>query len=374
VDFSFSEDQRELRAIVAAFLERHATSQQVRAAAEGDGFAAEQWARLTGEMELTGLAVAPERGGAGASFVEVGIAVEELGRTLLPVPYLSTVTAAAVLSHVSGDDAAGSLLERIAGGAAAAIWLGEAAGAWGTSRLGDAPGPGSALHIRGDGDELRIDGEVALVEGATAEILVLAARRGSEPVLAAVEAGAPGCAVEPLATLDQTRRQATVRLDGAPATLLATGPEALARARDLLAVGLAVESVGAAARCLDETVAYLKERVQFGRPIGSFQALKHRCADLATELEAARSTAYYATWAVDGAPEELPIVAPLAESVAGAALLHVAAEAIQLHGGIGFTWEHDAHMYLKRAKANELLAGGYRGVRRLVAERAGILG
>jgi alkylation response protein AidB-like acyl-CoA dehydrogenase len=374
VDFSFSEDQRELRSIVAAFLERHATSQQVRAAAEGDGFAAEQWARLTGEMELTGLAVAPERGGAGASFVEVGIAVEELGRALLPVPYLSTVTAAAVLSHVSGDDAAGPLLERIAGGAAAAVWLGEAAGAWGTSRLGDEPGPAGALHMRGDGDELRIDGEVVVVDGATAEILVLAARRGSEPVLVAVETGAPGCAVEPLATLDQTRRQAAVRLDGAPATLLATGPEALARARDLLAVGLAVESVGAAARCLDETVAYLKERVQFGRPIGSFQALKHRCADLATELEAARSTAYYATWAVDGAPEELPVVAPLAEAVAGAALLHVAAEAIQLHGGIGFTWEHDAHMYLKRAKANELLAGGYRGVRRLVAERAGILG
>jgi alkylation response protein AidB-like acyl-CoA dehydrogenase len=154
--------------------------------------------------------------------------------------------------------------------------------------------------------------------------------------------------------------------------LLAIGPEAVARARDLFSVGVAVESVGAAARCLEETVAYLKERVQFGRPIGSFQALKHRCADLATELEAARSTAYYAAWAVDGAPDELGVVAPLAEAVAGAALLHVAAEGIQMHGGIGFTWEHDAHMYLKRAKANELLAGGYRRVRRQVAERAGI--
>ncbi len=359
MDFSFSEDQRELRAIVAAFLERHATSQQVRAAAEADGFAAEQWARLTGEMELTGLAVAPELGGAGASFVEVGIAVEEIGRKLLPVPYLSTVTAAAVLSHLSGDDAAGPMLARIAGGAAAAVGLDD----------------DGALHIRGDAsDGLRLDGETFVVDGATAELFVLAARRGSEPVLVAVEAGAPGVTVEPLATLDQTRRQAAVGLRGAPATLLATGPEARARARDLLSVGLAVESGGAAAACLDETVAYLKERVQFGRPIGSFQALKHRCADLATELEAARSTAYYATWAVDGAPEELPVVAPLAEAVAGAALLHVAAEAIQMHGGIGFTWEHDAHMYLKRAKANELLAGGYRGVRRLVAERAGILG
>jgi alkylation response protein AidB-like acyl-CoA dehydrogenase len=380
VDFSFNEDQRELRAVVAAFLERHSTSQQVRAAAESDGFAAEQWARLTGEMELTGLAVAPELGGAGASFVEVGIAVEELGRTLLPVPYLSTVTAAAVLSHVSGDDAAGPLLERIAAGAAAAVGLDDDGALHIKGDAGRGAGSGDAATSRLDddtaGDEatLHLEGEIFVVDGATAELFVLAARRNSEPVLVAVEAGAPGCAVEPLATLDQTRRQAAIRLDGAPATLLATGPEALARARDLLAVGLAVESVGAAARCLDETVAYLKERVQFGRPIGSFQALKHRCADLATELEAARSTAYYATWVVDGAPEELAVVAPLAEAVAGAALLHVAAEAIQMHGGIGFTWEHDAHMYLKRAKANELLAGGYRGVRRLVAERAGILG
>jgi alkylation response protein AidB-like acyl-CoA dehydrogenase len=219
-----------------------------------------------------------------------------------------------------------------------------------------------------------VDGEVVVVDGSTAEILVLAAGCEKEDVLVAVEASAPEVTVEPLATLDQTRRQARVRLDGAAATVLATGADAVARARDLRSVAVAVESVGAAARCLDETVAYLKERVQFGRPIGAFQALKHRCADLATELEAARSTAYYATWAVDGAPEELAVVAPLAEAVAGAALLHVAAEAIQMHGGIGFTWEHDAHMYLKRAKANELLAGGYRGVRRLVGERAGILG
>jgi alkylation response protein AidB-like acyl-CoA dehydrogenase len=380
MDFSFSEDQRELRAIVAAFLERHAGSQAVREAAEGDGFAADQWARLTGEMELTGLAVDPERGGAGASFVEVGIAIEEIGRTLLPVPYLSTVTAAAVLSHICSDAEAGPLLERIAGGAAAAVELGAASnssggGEQGEGGDGDARGAGSAgaaLHIRGRDDA--VDGQVSVVDGPTAEVFILAATRDDEPVLVAVEASAPGVTVTPLATLDQTRRQASVRLDGALATVLATGADAIARARDLRSVAIAVESVGTAARALDETVAYLKERVQFGKPIGSFQALKHRCADLATELEAARSTAYYATWAVDGAPEELPVVAPLAEAVAGAALLNVAAEAIQMHGGIGFTWEHDAHMFLKRAKANELLAGGYRGVRRLVGERAGILG
>jgi alkylation response protein AidB-like acyl-CoA dehydrogenase len=364
VDFSFDEDQRELRAVIADFLANHATSQQVRAAAEGDGFATEQWGRLTGEMELTGLAVAPERGGAGASFVEVGIAIEEIGRTLLPVPYLSTVTAAAVLSHVCTEDEAGPLLERIAAGAPAAVSLPAVLPTFEAIY---------GLKARKDGDGVVVDGEVAVVDGATAAILVLAAEREGEPVLVAVEAGAPGVAVEPLAALDQTRRQAAVRLDGASAAVLASGDDAVARARDLLSVGRAVESVGAAARALEETVAYLKERVQFDRPIGSFQALKHRCADLATELEAARSTAYYATWVVDGAPEELPVLAPLAEAVAGAALLDVAAEAIQMHGGIGFTWEHDAHMYLKRAKSNELLAGGYRGLRTLVGERVGIL-
>ncbi len=365
MDFSFNEDQRELRAIVAAFLERHATSQAVREAAEGDGFAAEQWGRLTGEMELTGLAIDPERGGAGASFVEVGIAIEEIGRTLLPVPYLSTVTAAAVLTHVCGDEA-GPLQERIASGAPAAASLHAVLPSFGAIY---------GLKARKDGGEVVVvEGEVPVVDGATAEILLLAARDEEGPVLVAVESDAAGVTVTPLATLDQTRRQALVRLDGAPATVLARGAEALDRARDLRSVALAVEAVGTAARALDETVAYLKERVQFGRPIGSFQALKHRCADLATELEAARSTAYYAIWAVDGAPDGLPVLAPLAEAVAGGALLNVAAEAIQMHGGIGFTWEHDAHMYLKRAKANELLAGGYRGVRRLVGERAGILG
>jgi alkylation response protein AidB-like acyl-CoA dehydrogenase len=371
VDFSFSEDQRELRATVWAFLDRHASSSAVREAAlDGDGFAREPWRRLIGEMELTGLAIDPERGGTGASFVEVGIVLEELGRTLLPVPYLGTVVAAAALMESSGDGdgaamaeavdsaLARPLLERIAGGAVAAVALDAANG---------------APELSGDGESATLDGSVAhLADGPHADLLILRARAGEEPALVAVDLGAEGVAVEPLPTLDQTRRQATVQLAGAPAVRLGGGAAA-ARAGDLLAVALAVESVGAAQRCLDATVEYLGERVQFGRPIGSFQALKHRCADLAAALEAARSTAYYATWAVDGAPEELPELAPLARAVCGEALWRVAAESIQLHGGIGFTWEHDAHLYFKRAKASELLAGGFRAQRRLAAERAGIL-
>jgi alkylation response protein AidB-like acyl-CoA dehydrogenase len=195
------------------------------------------------------------------------------------------------------------------------------------------------------------------------------------PVL--IERGAAGVEVEVSMTFDQTRRQGELRLAGASAKPLADPGEGAAlvqRGCDVYSVGLALEAVGAAARCLEFTVEYLGERVQFGRPIGSFQALKHRCADLVTELEAARSTAYYASWAVDSAPEELPVVGPLARALGNDTFLHIAAESIQLHGGIGFTWEHDAHLYFKRAKSTDLLGGGSRALRRLVGERAGIVG
>jgi alkylation response protein AidB-like acyl-CoA dehydrogenase len=316
-------------------------------------------------MELTGLAIDPERGGSGAGFVEVGIALEELGRTLLPVPYLPTVVAAAVLGGERGVggpvEAAAEALERIAGGAVATTAL---------------EGRG-VLRADGAGEELRVEGAVAHVPDAPhAEYFVCAAELDGEPIPILVERGAAGVEVEASMTLDQTRRQGELRLAGASATLLAgpgEGRAAVERGRDVGSVALALEAVGAAARCLDITIEYMGERVQFGRPIGSFQALKHRCADLAAELEAARSTAYYASWAVDAAPEELPVLAPLARAVCNDALLHVAAESIQLHGGIGFTWEHDAHLYFKRAKSTDLLGGGSRAQRRLVGERAGII-
>ncbi len=359
MEFAFTEDQEALRETVRAFLDRHATSGAVRAAAlDGDGFAREPWGRLVGEMELTGLAIDAERGGAGASFVEVGIALEELGRTLLPVPYLPTVAAAAM---AAGAAAGGAVQERIASGAVAAVAVGDPA----------------ALEAGGDGDAVRVDGTAAhVLDAAHADLFVCAVELDGEPALVAVERGAEGVAVEPWTTLDQTRRQGELRLAGATAARLSApgrGAADVARARDLVSVALAVEAVGAAARCLEITVAYLGERVQFGRPIGSFQALKHRCADLLAGLEAARSTAYYATWAADAAPEELPVLAPLARAVCNDALLAVAAESIQMHGGIGFTWEHDAHLYFKRAKSTDLLGGGSRAQRRLVAARSGIL-
>ena len=278
------------------------------------------------------------------------------------MPYLATVSAAAAIAAADQREVADPLLERIAAGAIASL----------------AVDAGSGLRAAPAGDSLLIEGVTRhVIDGGAAAIVVLAAELDDEPVLTVVEAGMPGLEVEQPPTFDQTRRQATLRLASVPALRLSgpgAGGRVVSRARDVAAVALAVESVGAAARCLETTIAYLGERVQFGRPIGSFQALKHRCADLAAELEVARSTAYYAAWAVAGAPQELAVLAPMARAVCGEALSHIAAESIQLHGGIGFTWEHDAHLYLKRAKASELLAGGFRAQRRLAAERAGILG
>jgi alkylation response protein AidB-like acyl-CoA dehydrogenase len=360
--FAFTEDQDELRATVRALLERHATSTRIRAAAEReDGFAPDLWRVLVEQMELTSVAIAEAHGGTGATFVELGIVLAELGRVLAPVPYLSTVTAAAAIEDAAASAVAGSLLARVVEGAAATLAVADAA---------ESP---AVARAAGDGHVLAGVKEHVL-DGSLADLLVVSAAIDGERALFAVE----GADVErePLSTLDATRRQARVRLDGAPAVRLTApgdGERALAHALDLVRVALAAESVGAADRCLELTLDYLRERVQFGRPIGSFQALKHRCADLAVEVEAATSTAWYAAWAAADAPDELPVVAPLAKAVCGDAFLHMAAETIQLHGGIGFTWEHDAHLYFKRAKSTELLFGSSREQRRLVSARAGIL-
>jgi alkylation response protein AidB-like acyl-CoA dehydrogenase len=361
MQFELTDDQRDLQQMLRAFTGHHATSADVRTAAEhGAGFAPAIWKRLTDELELTGVAVEPDHGGTGATFVEVGIALEELGRTLAPVPFLPTVVAAHVIGDAAPGQVGGPLLERITAGARATIALADNEV---TATLGE--------------DGISLDGEVhQVLDGPHADLLVLTVEAESEPTLFGVDLAGSGVEVDALPTMDQTRRQATVRLTGADAVRLTSqgsGTRAVERARDVLSVAYASESVGAASRCFEVTIAYLGERVQFGRPIGSFQALKHRCADMLVALESARSTAQYASWVVDGAPEELPIVAPLAQLVCSEAFLQIAGESIQMHGGIGFTWEHDAHMYFKRAKATELLGGGHRQLRRTVGDRAGII-
>jgi alkylation response protein AidB-like acyl-CoA dehydrogenase len=364
--FAFTDEQDDLRATVRAFVERHAGPAALRAAiASDDGFAAEIWAPMIDQMALTAIAVDEESGGAGATFVEVGIVLEELGRALVPVPYLPTVVAAQVLAEGADRTVADAFLERIVEGARAAVAL-------------PLERPDGRLPTATPGSDggWRIDGRAEhVLDGQLAEFLVVAAWADGEPELFAVDTSAGGVTCEARTALDLTRRQAAFDFAQAPALRIgARDARAPAeRACDLLRVALAVESVGAASRCLSLTVEYLRERMQFGRPLSSFQALRHRCADLAAELEAATSTAYYAAWAAGHAAEELWVAAPMAKAVASEAFLRTAAETIQLHGGIGFTWEHDAHLYFKRAKSTELLFGSPRELRRLVGDRVGIL-
>ena len=300
--------------------------------------AGELWKRLTGELGLTGLAVPEAYGGAGAGLAEIAVAVSELGRVLAPVPYLSTALAGYVLGRAGVDT---GFLPGIADGSlrAAFVFAG-------------------SLTVSGG----RVSGSAAnVLDGAEADLFVVACGNS----LYVVRAGE--ASVTPVDTLDQTRSQAAVEFGSSLAVPVADVSGGTAE--DLFRVLLAVESAGAAAHCLDVTVAYLRTREQFGRALGTFQALRHRCADLAVEVASASATA---TAAVASAPAGLEVLGPLAKKYCADAFWHVAAEMIQLHGGIGFTWEHSAHRYLKRAKTTQLILGSPAELRRLVAERAGL--
>ena len=214
-----------------------------------------------------------------------------------------------------------------------------------------------------------------VVDGNNADLVLVAGRTDKGVSLFAVEGNAAGMTATPLATMDQTRKQARIEFASTPARLVGEEGAAspvLSRTLDLAAVALAAEQVGGAQRCLDMAVEYAKTRIQFGRPIGSFQAIKHKCADMLLEVESAKSAAYYAGWAAAEDSEELPVVASLAKSYCSEAYFHAAAENIQIHGGIGFTWEHDAHLYFKRAKSSELMLGDPSYHRELLAQRIGI--
>ena len=214
-----------------------------------------------------------------------------------------------------------------------------------------------------------------VLDGHVADLVLVVGRTPKGFSLFGVKGDAEGLTRTPLPTMDQTRKQARLEFAGTPAWLIGTegGAEAgLSKTLDLAAVALAAEQVGGAQRCLDSSVEYAKTRIQFGRPIGSFQAIKHKCADMLLEVESAKSAAYYAGWAAAEDSDELPVVASLAKSYCSEAYFHAAAENIQIHGGIGFTWEHDAHLYFKRAKSSELLFGDPAYHRELLAQRIGI--
>jgi len=371
VNFAFSEEQEELRRTVRAFLEDKSPSAEVRRLMETtEGYDPAVWEQMGSQLGLQGLAIPEEYGGSGYSYVELIVVLEEMGRALLAAPYFSTVALAANAILHSGDDAAKKeLLPGIASGETiATLAMTEDNGRW------DAEGITATATKSGDG--YTIDGhKMFVLDGHTANLIIVAAKTGDSISLFTAAGDADGLSRTPLATMDQTRKQARLEFSGTPAKLLGTegeGWNVLSRVLDLAAVALAAEQVGGAQKCLDMSVDYAKVRVQFGRPIGSFQAIKHKCADMLLEVESAKSAAYYAGWAAAELNDELPTVASLAKAYCSDAYFHAAAENIQIHGGIGFTWEHDAHLYFKRAKSSQLLLGDPTYHRELLAQRIGI--
>jgi alkylation response protein AidB-like acyl-CoA dehydrogenase len=371
VNFAFSEEQEELRRSVRRFLEDKSPETEVRRLMETtEGYDPAVWRQMAEQLGLQGIAIPEEYGGSGYGFVELVVILEEMGRALLCAPYFSTVALAANLLLVSGDEAAKKdFLPGLASGELiGTVALAEASGRWDEA--------GITVEASGSGDSWTLSGEkLYVIDGHIADLILVAARTNAGVSLFAVEKGAPGLETEPLSTMDQTRKQARVSFARTPARLVGTegqGWPVLSRALDRAVVALAAEQVGGAQKVLEMSVQYAKDRVQFGRPIGSFQAIKHKCADMLLEVESAKSAAYYAGWAAAEDNDELPVVASLAKSYCSEAYFHATAENIQIHGGIGFTWEHPAHLYFKRAKSSELLFGDPTYHRELLAQRIGI--
>ena len=377
MNFAFSEEQEELRRSVRRFLEDKSPVTEVRRLMETtEGYDPKVWAQMANELGLQSLHIPEAYGGQGFSFVELVVVLEEMGRALLCAPFFSTVCLAAdAIINAGTEEQKQALLPGIASGETiATLAFTEPSGKW------DANGITMEATPDGSGGYTLDGTKMFVLDGHVANLVVVAARAagtgGTEGISFFTVAGdAPGLTRAALPTMDQTRKQAKLEFSGVKAEPLGeegAGWAALSKTLDQVAVCLAAEQVGGAQKCLDMSVEYAKVRIQFGRPIGSFQAIKHKCADMLLEVESSKSAAYYAGWAAAEDNDELPVVASLAKSYCSEAYFHAAAENIQIHGGIGFTWEHDAHLYFKRAKSSEILFGDPTYHRELLAQRIGI--
>ncbi|MFI6516169.1 acyl-CoA dehydrogenase family protein [Spirillospora sp. NPDC050679] len=340
-------EQEELRAVVRALLARHPVGRPApeRPHRAGRRAGAAVWAPLAEQVGACALLVPEEHGGAGFTLAETHVVCEELGRTLAPVPYLASAVLATEALLACG---AADVLPELAAGERVATLAWAEQGSWDAGSIATAERDGRLTGVKEH-----------VLDGADADLLLVPARTADGGLgLYLVEAGAPGLAVEASPTLDPTRPLARVTLDGVPARpLAADAAPVLERLLAVAAAALSAEQLGGAQRCLDMTVEYAKTRVQFGRPIGSFQAVKHRLADLYVLVESARSASYHAAAGLaEGAPDA-GTRAALAKAYCSEAFTAVAAETVQLHGGIGFTWEHDAHLYFKRAHGSARLFG-----------------
>ena len=350
-DLLYGETETELRAAVRALLDDRAGWRDVLARTEmPETYDAGLWRALAADVGCAGLLIPEGHGGAGASYREAAVVAEEAGRAVAPVPYLGSAVVATAALLVAGDD---QLLTALAGGTSTVALAIPFTAAPGTSprpavRLG---APGAAREAEGG---YRLSGTAAdLADALPADVLLVPAD-GVPYGLYAVRAADAGVSLAPVVSLDMTRQLADLTLDDVSGRRVAAGATAQRAVAAALAAGagvLASELLGTAERCLEITVAYLKERRQFARPVGSFQALKHRVADLWVGVTQARAAARYAAACLATEDPDAPVAVALAKAACSDIAVRAAEECVQLHGGIGFTWEHPAHLYLKRAKS-----------------------
>jgi alkylation response protein AidB-like acyl-CoA dehydrogenase len=363
VDFAFSEEQDEFRETLRRFLQDKSPSTEVRRLMEtSNGYDAAVWKQMAEELGLQGLHIPEDFGGQGFGFLELGIVLEEMGRVLICAPYFSTVCLAAnAILNAGSHEQKQRLLPPIAeGDCIATLALVEELGRW------DAEGVALVARPDPSGEGCLLSGTKTVVgDGQVADLVVVAARQegtaGSQGItLLALRSDSVGFRATPLETLDLTRKQARLDFDGVRAEVLGEpggAGAALEQTLDQARAMLAAESAGGTEECLKSAVEYAGERVQFARPIGSFQAIKHKCAEVLLEAESAKAAAHWASWVAAENPAELAEAASVAKAVGSDAYLRASAESVQIHGGIGFTWEADPHLYFKRAKTNEELLG-----------------
>jgi alkylation response protein AidB-like acyl-CoA dehydrogenase len=360
--FDLTDEQQAIKSTAHDFLAARYKSERVRELAGSEhGFEQSDWEEMA-ELGWPGLALPEEWGGQGLGIVDLAVLFEEMGYALAPSPLLSNTVAGLALSLCGSDEQRERFLRPLAAGELR-----------GTPALWDAGTPGTigefAMEARPEGDGVVLDGEKVLVmDAAAADFLLVATSDGRRHL---VERDAAGVTVTPSTSIDQTRRLYSVRFEGvqvpASDSLPAEGADYF-QVFDRVCIALAAESTGVAQRTLEMAVEYAKDRQQFGRPIGSYQAVSHRCAQMLLETENARSAVYGAAWAADAAPESLPTAASMAKAYASDAGWRVPDASIQVHGGIGFTWEHDLHFFLKRGKANAAMFGDARWHRDRVAD------
>jgi alkylation response protein AidB-like acyl-CoA dehydrogenase len=367
----YQQELDDLRTSVRKFLNARVPESRVRELTESDDpFDHELWAEMGSMVGVHGLAIPERFGGDGFGLLAAAVVFEELGRALTPVPYFSTFVGAQTLLVAGDDDACARYLPDVAAGTVRlSVAAAEKDGSWDAAVI-------KTRAVQQTDGTWRLDGTKFFVpDAAAAHILIVFARTTAGPTLFAVDPTADTVRITPMQVLDATRPLAVVTLNSAPAQLIGrqgTAGSVLTRSLDFAALALAAEEVGAAQRCLELSVEYATVRQQFGRPIGSFQAVKHLCAEMLAQVELARAATEDAVHLAHAGSPGSAIATAAAHITTSAAAMFVAKETIQVHGGIGFTWEHPAHLYFRRAKASQMLLGGPSLSHERLLERMGI--